>query len=52
MLVYMRQAVIHGYIPESRERAFHNAGKSGAVAFLNAGKEWTLFRTCSQGLVR
>ena len=40
----MRQAMIHEFIPEIRETAFRNAGKSGAVAFLNAGKEWTLFR--------
>jgi hypothetical protein len=48
----MRQVMIHGYITECSETAFRNAGKSGAAAFLNAGKEWTLFRACSQGFVR
>ena len=41
MAGYVRQFVIHGFIPESSERAF-----------LNAGKECTLFRACFQVVVR
>ena len=36
---YMRQAMIPGYITECSETAVRNAGKSGAAAFLNAGKD-------------